>query len=1253
MAALNPYAAGYRTQPLDLASSSPVFRPVADATSSPSPPSSPIPANTGDLAEQSFRSSTMLRPRTPPRISDLSPPFAVSDAFEPPIFTSSSPSLDQGSAAGSATRSTLSNSPTARTSLEFSSSSYTSTSSSDAASAMMNTQLKSAADLTHPLSAHNKASSLTAHPSFGKTHPHTKHPHPESPNRKRGLKRPLPLSPDKPSLRTLGGLSTFQPTASGSSAGRRMKRSVASLSTGLTSDDELALDLTTSARTTARNPRASYARDDVFRTMFADTSDSSDESSWPDSSSPPRQAADVDESFAPMEEDTNAEQDMVLSMPIDVDTAPLLRKHSPSKHVKAAMTSNRATAQAGLGLSPAIDLATPRPSGPANPYRRSISKPFSRIPSSGPPHPLSASYVPSPPAQSPAHSRPRLHSPTRQADDAHLRGRGNDLTARFPSSPLFSGHMRDDSASSSSGTWKQGGTPRPTHSEKSVWAQVANDVFEQCQTSIVLDGRGLTYIDPIVADLGKMVTLPPPRKSPPRDATPGSSSKRRSLEAVAEMPEVGGWIPSLKFGGLQLNLANNRLTVLPSALFQVENLRVLSLRGNNIKFLPPAISELANLRELSIGGNKIEYLPAEIQKLRLTTFNYFPNPWRKPSKSLSCASSSDEGPNKTCVHEPRFRVRPTWEQLTLMSNTERVEMSPTPTAPVPAAPERPPVRQKPAGLSLRPLLLTNLSFGQIGLSTEELRTPSNPSPDDPLDGATPLAGSSSSNASDQGARRMAPPPAPFRVSEQGPRFANAGSSSTMPSALHTPTRIDEGSTMGAMQLGAIPVPTVVTPSSSAQVEPPDVRDMVPAAPSRTRVFDRTRSELQIREVLDAYPGSGPMLGPEARATMEAHLSSRVAVAPAARPSNTAQSAGNGRQGEAGSLAGSGSGSYPTSTTAPTGSGPIHIENGRASYAGPTEIVVQGFPPLLGELCYRLLLSPSSSVASDSNNKRPDVAGGPQLQTTRQEDEKRPSRATQTPELVLDRWDRDELARLRQAQDSAVLRTLEAARRSAGRSWGGDSSEAERSLRGVKPSPVGGLELEEGLDSEMSDGRSHPGGTDGGAFFAEVRGAECLVGDAGADASANPWFSRCPNPAHASVAPVSNTITATASSSEGEKKKKKSTSASPRTSLSPSLSSSNGTSSSDWPVPPAQRNLSPLFHRPAETRLEWVSHVAGLRIARVGFNTSVIPGPFSAGGNNGSSDATGSGSAGQVVSEEDCLPLLWRGCSKGCLGFLDR
>ncbi|OXG53487.1 hypothetical protein J010_05331 [Cryptococcus neoformans] len=79
----------------------------------------------------------------------------------------------------------------------------------------------------------------------------------------------------------------------------------------------------------------------------------------------------------------------------------------------------------------------------------------------------------------------------------------------------------------------------------------------------------------------------------------------------------------------QVFLGNNRLTCLPSALFEVSNITVLSLRGNNLKSIPAAIGALHNLKELNIGNNSITDLPWTILDLSLGLFTADPNPFLK------------------------------------------------------------------------------------------------------------------------------------------------------------------------------------------------------------------------------------------------------------------------------------------------------------------------------------------------------------------------------------------------------------------------------------------------------------------------------------------------------------------------------------------------------------------------------------------------------------------------------------------------
>ena len=71
------------------------------------------------------------------------------------------------------------------------------------------------------------------------------------------------------------------------------------------------------------------------------------------------------------------------------------------------------------------------------------------------------------------------------------------------------------------------------------------------------------------------------------------------------------------------------------------------------------------------------------------------------------------------------------------------------------------------------------------------------------------------------------------------------------------------------------------------------------------------------------------------------------------------------------------------------------------------------------------------------------------------------------------------------------------------------------------------------------------------------------------------------------------------------------------------------SRTDWPS-----RSGPLFVDAAEERIEWVSHVAGVRVAKQGI------------------EMAGTSVRGMPAEHAGCLPILWRGCSVGCLAFLD-
>ncbi len=66
---------------------------------------------------------------------------------------------------------------------------------------------------------------------------------------------------------------------------------------------------------------------------------------------------------------------------------------------------------------------------------------------------------------------------------------------------------------------------------------------------------------------------------------------------------------------LAVFLANNSLQSLPSGLFNIENLTVLSLRNNKLTELPPIVDTMVNLTDLNLSGNALMFLPFEIMSL--------------------------------------------------------------------------------------------------------------------------------------------------------------------------------------------------------------------------------------------------------------------------------------------------------------------------------------------------------------------------------------------------------------------------------------------------------------------------------------------------------------------------------------------------------------------------------------------------------------------------------------------------------------
>lgn len=95
-----------------------------------------------------------------------------------------------------------------------------------------------------------------------------------------------------------------------------------------------------------------------------------------------------------------------------------------------------------------------------------------------------------------------------------------------------------------------------------------------------------------------------------------SNFYRPGEEKLTEIPsEVFElkWLEVLKF-------TNNKLTTIPKAIAELQNLWYLDLNFNQLTIIPEAIAELKNLRHLDLCGNKLTTIPASIACLQNLTY---------------------------------------------------------------------------------------------------------------------------------------------------------------------------------------------------------------------------------------------------------------------------------------------------------------------------------------------------------------------------------------------------------------------------------------------------------------------------------------------------------------------------------------------------------------------------------------------------------------------------------------------------------
>lgn len=101
----------------------------------------------------------------------------------------------------------------------------------------------------------------------------------------------------------------------------------------------------------------------------------------------------------------------------------------------------------------------------------------------------------------------------------------------------------------------------------------------------------------------------------PEDLTKVAQTLRNldlSNNRITILPSNIGNFKSLK----TLNMCGNRITQLPPQIGQLAKLETLILNGNLITELPDTIANLKNLKELNLSGNRLQRFPVALTKLR-------------------------------------------------------------------------------------------------------------------------------------------------------------------------------------------------------------------------------------------------------------------------------------------------------------------------------------------------------------------------------------------------------------------------------------------------------------------------------------------------------------------------------------------------------------------------------------------------------------------------------------------------------------
>ncbi|KAI4716962.1 hypothetical protein E4T48_06806 [Aureobasidium sp. EXF-10727] len=185
----------------------------------------------------------------------------------------------------------------------------------------------------------------------------------------------------------------------------------------------------------------------------------------------------------------------------------------------------------------------------------------------------------------------------------------------------------------------------PTKPKDSIQEHAASIVFnsvDACRDSIDLSDMHLGRIDnETLKPLHQLIRLP----------VPINDTQKITVDHFAPLT------PSIK-----LFLSKNDLQQLPSELWNLGNLAVLSLRSNSLTEISPSIGRLRNLHELNVAGNQLPFLPFELLALvenKLVQLSLSPNPFVQPLP-LPTSTMLRNVPSKVddCLRElQRLRAR--------------------------------------------------------------------------------------------------------------------------------------------------------------------------------------------------------------------------------------------------------------------------------------------------------------------------------------------------------------------------------------------------------------------------------------------------------------------------------------------------------------------------------------------------------------------------------------------------------------------